>query len=66
MRKSGGYELDDFVDGFSHYLPGLASATQLQPTPDVGSDDVWPRLPASPVADPCSCQTNANWVFVAL
>ena len=30
-----GYELDDFVDGFSRCLPGLASATHLQRTSDV-------------------------------
>lgn len=35
-----GYELDDFADGFSRYLPSLSSATQLQPAPDMASDNV--------------------------
>jgi hypothetical protein len=35
-----GYELDDFADGFSRYLPNLSSATQLQPVPDAATDDV--------------------------
>jgi hypothetical protein len=32
-----GYELDDFADGFSRYLPNLSSATQLQPAPEASS-----------------------------
>jgi putative DNA primase/helicase len=35
-----GYELDDFTDVFSRYLPNLTSATQLQPAPDDGSSDL--------------------------
>lgn len=35
-----GYELDDFTDGFSRYLPVLSSATQLQSSPDAASDDI--------------------------
>jgi hypothetical protein len=34
-----GYELDDFADGFSRYLPSLSSATQLQPAPDMASEE---------------------------
>jgi hypothetical protein len=34
-----GYELDDFTDGFSRYLPGLSSATQLQPASDGASEE---------------------------
>jgi putative DNA primase/helicase len=34
-----GYELDDFTDVFSRYLPNMRSATQLQPAPDEASDD---------------------------
>jgi hypothetical protein len=35
-----GYELDDFADGFSRYLPGISSATQLQPAPDAAGNCV--------------------------
>lgn len=32
-----GYELEDFTDGFSRYLPGFPSATPLQPAPAAAS-----------------------------
>jgi hypothetical protein len=33
-------ELDDFADGFSRYLPGLASPAQPQRTFDVASNNL--------------------------
>jgi hypothetical protein len=35
-----GYELDDFADGFSRYLPGLLSGTQPQRSSDVAANDL--------------------------
>lgn len=35
-----GYELEDFADGFSRYLPVFSSATQLQPDPDAASNEI--------------------------
>jgi hypothetical protein len=35
-----GYELDDFTDVFSRYLPSLTSATHLQPAPEAASQDL--------------------------
>jgi hypothetical protein len=35
-----GYELDDFADVFSRYLPSLSSATQLPPASDVAFSEL--------------------------
>jgi hypothetical protein len=35
-----GNELDDFADGFSRDLPGLASPAQLQRTSDVAANNL--------------------------